>query len=72
MTIEPSIQELEDIISGLREELEKEKKNHELLNFDMKEAQDLNKNLSDELDRLYENITNMVEENKKLKRQRYV
>ena len=72
MTVEPSIQELEDIVSGLREELEKEKKEHEMLQFDLKEAQDLNKNLSDELDRLYENITQMVEENKRLKKQRYV
>ena len=72
MTVEPSIQELEDIVSGLREELENEKKEHEMLQFDLKEAQDLNKNLSDELDRLYENITQMVEENKRLKKQRYV
>ena len=72
MTVEPSIQELEEIVSGLREELEKERKEQEMLKFDLKEAQDLNKNLSDELDRLYENITDMVEENKRLKKQRYV
>ena len=72
MTVEPSIQELEDAVSKLREELENEKKEHEMLKFDLKEAQDLNKNLSDELDRLYENITHMVEENKRLKNPRYV
>ena len=72
MTVEPSIKELEDTVSKLREELENEKKEHEMLNFDLKEAQDLNKNLSDELDRLYENITHMVEENKRLKNPRYV
>jgi len=72
MTVEPSIQELEDIVSRLREELVKDKKEHEMLKFDLKEVQDLNKNLSDELDRLYENITQMVEENQRLKKQRYV
>ena len=72
MTVDPSLQELIDIASKLRDRIAKEKKEHELLKFDLKEIQNLNKNLSDELDRLYENITYMVEENKRLGKERYV
>ena len=72
MPVDPSLQELIDIASKLRDRIAKEKKEHELLKFDLKEIQNLNKNLSDELDRLYENITYMVEENKKLGKERYV
>jgi len=72
MTVKPSLQKLEDIASKLRDEIAKEKKEQELLKFDLEEMQNLNKNLSDELDRLYENITYMVEENKKFGKERYV
>jgi len=67
-----SLSELEEMIFRLKEEIKTEKKEHELLKFDLKEMQGLNKTLSDEIDRLFENIFYLTEENKKLGKQKYV
>jgi len=67
-----SLSELEEMIFRLKEEIKTEKKEHELLKFDLKEMQGLNKTLSDEIDRLFENISYLTEENKKLGKQKYV
>jgi hypothetical protein len=47
---------LEEGLSRLRAEVEAQEKENELLNFDLEEMKQLNKNLSLEIDRLYQNI----------------
>jgi septation ring formation regulator EzrA len=51
-----TVSELEEELSRLRAEVEAQEKEHELLNFDLEEMKQLNKNLSLEIDRLYQNI----------------
>jgi len=51
-----AVSELDEEVSRLRAEVEAQEKEHELLNFDLEEMKQLNKNLSLEIDRLYQNI----------------
>jgi septation ring formation regulator EzrA len=51
-----TVSELEEELSRLRVEVEAQEKEHELLNLDLEEMKQLNKNLSLEIDRLYQNI----------------
>ena len=51
-----TISELEEELSRLRLEVEALEKEKELLIFDLEEVKQLNKNLSLEIDRLYQNI----------------
>ena len=51
-----TVSKLEEELSRLRAEVEAQEKENELLNFDLKEMNQLNKNLSLEIDRLYQNI----------------
>ena len=51
-----TVSELEEGLSRLRAEVEAQEKENELLNFDLEEMKQLNKNLSLEIDRLYQNI----------------
>jgi molybdopterin converting factor small subunit len=51
-----TVSELEEELSRLRAEVEAQEKEHELLNLDLQEMKQLNKNLSLEIDRLYQNI----------------
>ena len=51
-----TVSELEEGLSSLRAEVEAQEKESELLNFDLEEIKQLNKNLSLEIDRLYQNI----------------
>lgn len=51
-----TVSELEEEVSRLRSELEVLEKESELLNFDLEEVKQLNKSLSLEIDRLYQNI----------------
>ena len=51
-----TISELEEELSRLRLEVEALEKEKELLVFDLEEVKQLNKNLSLEIDRLYQNI----------------
>lgn len=58
---EKTASELEEEISRLREEVEKQERENELLKFDLDEAKQLNQNLSLEIDRLYQNIAHLTE-----------
>lgn len=58
---EKTVSELEEEISRLREEVEKQERENELLKFDLDEAKQLNHNLSLEIDRLYQNIAQLTE-----------
>ena len=58
---EKTISELEEEISRLREEVEKQERENELLKYDLDEARQLNQNLSLEIDRLYQNIAHLTE-----------
>lgn len=58
---EKTVSELEEEISRLREEVEKQERENELLKFDLDEAKQLNHNLSLEIDRLYQNIAHLTE-----------
>jgi len=51
-----AVSELEEEVSRLRAEVEAQEKEKELLGFDLEEVKQLNKNLSLEIDRLYQNI----------------
>ena len=51
-----TVSELEEGLSRLRAEVEAQEKENELLKFDLEEMKQLNKNLSLEIDRLYQNI----------------
>ena len=51
-----TVSELEEGLSRLRAEVEGLEKENELLSFDLEEIKQLNKNLSLEIDRLYQNI----------------
>ena len=51
-----TVSELEEEVSRLRAEVEAQEKKNVLLNFDLEEMKQLNKNLSLEIDRLYQNI----------------
>ncbi len=51
-----TISELEEKVSRLRSELEELEKEKGLLDFDLEEVKQLNKSLSLEIDRLYQNI----------------
>ena len=51
-----AVSELEEEVSRLRTEVEAQEKENELLGFDLEEVKQLNKNLSLEIDRLYQNI----------------
>ena len=51
-----AVSELEEEVSRLRAEVEAQEKENELLGFDLEEVKQLNKNLSLEIDRLYQNI----------------
>ena len=51
-----SIPELEEEVSRLKAEVAALEKEKELLEFDLEEGKQLNKNLSTEIDRLYQNI----------------
>ena len=51
-----TVSELEEGLSSLRAEVEAQEKESELLNLDLEEMKQLNKNLSLEIDRLYQNI----------------
>ena len=51
-----SIPELEEEVSRLRAEVAALEKEKELLEFDLEEVKQLHKNLSTEIDRLYQNI----------------
>lgn len=58
---EKTISELEEEVSRLREEVEKQERENELLKYDLEEAKQLNRNLSLEIDRLYQNIVHLTE-----------
>ena len=51
-----SIPKLEEEVSRLKAEVAALEKEKELLEFDLEEVKQLNKNLSTEIDRLYQNI----------------
>ena len=51
-----TVSELEEGLSRLRAEVEAQEKENELLSLDLEEMKQLNKNLSLEIDRLYQNI----------------
>ncbi|NQT08645.1 hypothetical protein HQ586_06175 [Candidatus Bathyarchaeota archaeon] len=51
-----TVSELEEEVSRLRSELQELEKEKDFLNFDLEEVKQLNKNLSLEIDRLYQNI----------------
>jgi septation ring formation regulator EzrA len=51
-----SIKELEEEVSRLKAEVAALEKEKGLLEFDLEEVKQLNKNLSTEIDRLYQNI----------------
>ena len=48
--------ELEEEIKKMKGHIEAFEKEQKLLKFDLKEMEDINKQLSDEIDRLYQNI----------------
>jgi len=58
---EKTVSELEEEISRLREEVEKQERENELLKYDLEEAKQLNQNLSLEIDRLFQNIAHLTE-----------
>ena len=51
-----TISELEEEVSRLRSEVRELEKEKDLLDFDLEEVKQLNKSLSLEIDRLYQNI----------------
>ena len=57
-----TVSELEEGLSRLRVEVEGLEKENELLSFDLEEIKQLNKNLSLEIDRLYQNIGYLSEQ----------
>jgi len=57
-----TVSELEEGLSRLRAEVEGLEKENELLSFDLEEIKQLNKNLSLEIDRLYQNIGYLSEQ----------
>jgi hypothetical protein len=57
-----TVSELEEELSRLRAEVEAQEKENKLLNFDLEEIKQLNKNLSLEIDRLYQNIGYLSEQ----------
>ena len=56
-----TVPELEEEVSRLRAELEELEKEKDLLDFDLEEVKQLNKSLSLEIDRLYQNIGYLYE-----------
>lgn len=58
---EKTVSELEEEISRLREKVEKQERENELLKYDLEEAKQLNQNLSLEIDRLFQNIAHLTE-----------
>jgi len=51
-----TVPELEEEVSRLRSEVRELEKEKDLLDFDLEEVKQLNKSLSLEIDRLYQNI----------------
>lgn len=51
-----TVSELEEEVSRLRSEVRELEKEKDLLDFDLEEVKQLNKSLSLEIDRLYQNI----------------
>jgi len=51
-----TVPELEEVLSRLRAEVRELEKEKDLLEFDLEEVKQLNKSLSLEIDRLYQNI----------------
>ena len=51
-----TVAELEEEVSRLRSEVRELEKEKDLLDFDLEEVKQLNKSLSLEIDRLYQNI----------------